>query len=406
MATTAGSTLPAVGRLVNLDLLRAAALALVLGRHMSWWDTPDSWPSPARALFDAWKASGWVGVDLFFVLSGFLVSGLLFAEYQRSGQLSVTRFYTRRGWKIYPPFFAMIATTVALRAASGKPPPWRHVVAECCFIQPYSRGLWYHTWSLGVEEHFYLLLPLLLSTLTRIAPGATDPFGRRLLNIVGVWAAVSLGMRIVNDVARPEFDTLIFRTHLRLDSLFFGVAIGYFYHFRREWFVYSFRRHRWTLLVAGWAVLILLPWALPLETSRFTRVYGMTTNYLASGAILAGALLIKPAASLASRMIAAIGQASYSIYLWHLAFQDWVVTRVAAALGEGLPLAGRIALFLAGSVAIGLVMARAVEWPSLRLRDRWLPPSSLTPGSVIRDQRMESPSVPSTNGQGSATSGY
>lgn len=54
-----------------------------------------------------------MGVDLFFVLSGFLVSGLLFTEYRSRGHLGVGRFYIRRGWKIYPPFIALIAATVA-----------------------------------------------------------------------------------------------------------------------------------------------------------------------------------------------------------------------------------------------------------------------------------------------------
>jgi peptidoglycan/LPS O-acetylase OafA/YrhL len=81
---------------------------LVLGRHM--WSPPESLPSGWKSFFLTWQRGGWVGVDLFFVLSGFLVSGLLFTDYKSRGRLSIGRFYMRRGWKIYPPFFSLSAS--------------------------------------------------------------------------------------------------------------------------------------------------------------------------------------------------------------------------------------------------------------------------------------------------------
>jgi peptidoglycan/LPS O-acetylase OafA/YrhL len=93
-----------------LDVLRLVAALLVLGNHMQ---APPSSVGPATwALAQAWIRGGWVGVDLFFVLNGFLVSGLLFQEHQRCGAVSPKLFFIRRGFKIYPAFWALIAFSV------------------------------------------------------------------------------------------------------------------------------------------------------------------------------------------------------------------------------------------------------------------------------------------------------
>src|SRR5215469_6695095 len=87
-------------RIPQLDILRAIAVLLVIGNHVTW--------SPVLVRF------GWTGVDLFFCLSGFLVSGLLFRDYRRYGTLHWKRFLIRRGFKIYPGYYALLLTTVLL----------------------------------------------------------------------------------------------------------------------------------------------------------------------------------------------------------------------------------------------------------------------------------------------------
>ncbi|HEX4406503.1 MAG TPA: acyltransferase, partial [Polyangia bacterium] len=149
----------ATQRLNRLDILRAIAVLLVLGRHMY------------VTMF--WMRTGWMGVDLFFVLSGFLVSGLLFAEHQKYGKLNVVRFWVRRAFKIYPAFyFLLIVSAVTGFHQKG----W--LLADVFFFQNYVPGWWHHTWSLAVEEHFYLLAPLLLALIARAGRGQKDPFVR------------------------------------------------------------------------------------------------------------------------------------------------------------------------------------------------------------------------------------
>src|SRR2546421_10087759 len=99
-----------MNRLKQIDILRAFAVLLVLGRHM------EPCPPEASAILHQfttiWHEGGWIGVDLFFVLSGFLVSGLLFREYEKYQELRIGRFLIRRGFKIYPPFWLLIGATV------------------------------------------------------------------------------------------------------------------------------------------------------------------------------------------------------------------------------------------------------------------------------------------------------
>ena len=91
-------------------------------------------PHVLRPFVQRWVNFGWVGVDLFFVLSGFLVSGLLFQEYQRHGKIRVGRFLIRRGFKIYPSFYVFIAAVIYIQwsnynydRASTRPDPCRSI---------------------------------------------------------------------------------------------------------------------------------------------------------------------------------------------------------------------------------------------------------------------------------------
>ena len=138
-------------RIKGLDELRGVAILLVLGAHQ-----------PINKIL---TLSGWTGVTLFFVLSGFLVSGLLFKEYQQNGTITPARFLARRAVRIYPPFYVMLFTTVLISYFTDlkmTEPKWRggaalplsNFLSEIFFLQNYHPGLWGQCWSLAVEEHF------------------------------------------------------------------------------------------------------------------------------------------------------------------------------------------------------------------------------------------------------------
>ena len=349
---------------------------------------PEAWPAAGQFLFLAWKRGGWVGVDLFFVLSGFLVSGLLFTEYTSRGRLGVGRFYLRRGWKIYPPFFVLIAASVLMNLREGLPTSSRALASELLFLQSYLPGLWNHTWSLAVEEHFYLLLPLALSLMLRRNRGSPSPL-RPILTLATALAVFVLACRILNWYLRPSYGNLthLFASHLRLDALFFGVAISYAYHFHSSRFERVFGR-RWFLMLGG-AFLLAPAFAFELETTPFIYTIGLTIFYVGSGMMLVGILVSRIPRSRLVAALATIGKHSYSIYLWHMFVLGWGIGLVEGTLDVELDSGTRLARYFVGSFVLGIAMAKGVEVPLLRVRDRWLPSGS--PGAVgglHQDQRL------------------
>jgi peptidoglycan/LPS O-acetylase OafA/YrhL len=214
-------------RNITLDVLRGIAVMLVLISHIHIL--------PSLGLNFSMKAlrgvtvilnhGGWVGVDLFFVLSGFLVSGLLFNEYKKTGRINAGRFLIRRGFKIYPSFYVFMGLSICIGLLG---PAFYHptslYIPDLLFIRNYIPGQWiyWHTWSLDVEEHFYLLLTLAFFIAIK--------FNRiNFKTLAGTYVLllfIGFICRFFVNLNNPEFDfqTQYTQTHIRLDALFFGVV--------------------------------------------------------------------------------------------------------------------------------------------------------------------------------------
>jgi peptidoglycan/LPS O-acetylase OafA/YrhL len=163
--------------------------------------------SLAHWFSELWIRGGWIGVDLFFVLSGFLVSGLLFREHQKFGGISAKDFLIRRGFKIYPAFWMLIGVTALLHGLFRHQFNTKATLSELLFLQNYSRGLWPHTWSLAVEEHFYILLLILLLFLSKRSHSFSS-----VPTVFVVLAVTSLCLRIYESYSIPYSDmTHLFR---------------------------------------------------------------------------------------------------------------------------------------------------------------------------------------------------
>lgn len=318
----------------------------------------------------AWFRGGWIGVDLFFVLSGFLVSGLLFREYETHGRLRIGHFLIRRGFKIYPPFWLLIGVTALVVTLQHDRVPVRGLVVELLFLQSYIPALWNHTWSLAIEEHFYFLLAISLLILTR---RRTDQPFRVIPGLFITLALLCLVLRLqLSASATYNHQTHLLPTHLRLDSLFFGVCLAYFFHRHPTRFLEAAQRYRYLLLATG--ITCLLPaFALRLETTPFVYTYGLTLFYLGSGNLLVAALGFRSPKSRPLRAIATLGSHSYSVYLWHMPVALWGPALTRPLFADHYDWFVYATVYLVASLAIGVLMSAALEFPVLRLRDRYFP---------------------------------
>ena len=354
----------------RLDILRCIALFLVFGRH--------------GIVEGVWKETGWAGVDLFFVLSGFLISGLLFSEYKKKQRIDLRRFYIRRGFKIYPAFYVMLLLTFLVAEGYGVHIPLGPWLREIFFIQNYKHAIWRHTWTLAVEEHFYIFLPLLLIVLTKVSRNKSNPF-RSIPYVYCILALLTLIARTVT-VYQPSFqfeDTpkVMFATHLRMDALFFGVLLGYFHHFRPELIPNLLKSRRNRLVVEASTALLLSPILGFYAESRFLLSAGLTLIYLGFGGVLVVSLYSsRPAVSWWSRLtgkvgdvLAYVGVYSYSIYLWHVAVAVYGLRVVNMITPVPLGQVSLTVLYVGFSIGFGILMARVVEFPALALRDRLFP---------------------------------
>ena len=152
-------------RFAWFDCLRCVAILLVMAAHCK--DIAPTLSPALGAVFAFTRQIGWVGVDLFFVLSGFLVSGLLFDEHDATGVLDIKRFLIRRAFKIIPAFYFLTLVTVIYDAIAFHRVVVVHLIHDIFFLQSYRPGMWSHAWTLAIEVHFYILLAVLLYYLSK-----------------------------------------------------------------------------------------------------------------------------------------------------------------------------------------------------------------------------------------------
>lgn len=391
-------------RVLQLDILRGLAILLVLGRHFPIKASQAGIFKPFAGL---WMRIGWTGVDLFFVLSGFLVGGLLFKELRTRGSLDVRRFIIRRGFKIWPSYYLCLAVVcVVVFVESGYHlgesfrlllPNFLHL--QNYFLQPDSL-VWNnagHTWSLAVEEHFYLALPLLLLFLVARGKANRNTIPATPYIAVGLMVFCT-GLRClllwrVSHYGTPEaldhfLKTYNLLTHLRIDSLFFGVFLAFLYHYRPETLQRLTQRRNLLLLVG---VLLLLP-VLPVDKSKgsaaFLTAISFTSLYIGYGCILL-ALIYTPLGSgrlgrwmdsAAIRFVAWIGYYSYTIYLWHVLFAVKPTENlVARGVHFGPPTINwllTLSLYLTLAIGAGILGGILIDKPTLVLRDKLFPARS------------------------------
>jgi peptidoglycan/LPS O-acetylase OafA/YrhL len=285
-----------LGYVPALDGLRGVAILGVLGVH----------------LFGL--SGGFYGVDLFFVLSGFLITTLLLEEHDRTGRVSLRAFYIRRARRLMPALCAVLVLIAVVGPLYYSPALLASIVASGLYAANIVRGFGTsdflnatpaaHLWSLAQEEQFYVLWPVALLSLRR---RLTE---RRLMTLLAAGFALLVLYRAGLAVAGAGWHRIYYAPDTHMDGLVLGCLVA------------CARRRGLTTVpvLAGCAAfaLVVAAFALGAQTVPWS-VGGMPVVEIAAAALVLAALSPGPVSlALSARPLVWIGALSYSLYLWHI----------------------------------------------------------------------------------------
>jgi peptidoglycan/LPS O-acetylase OafA/YrhL len=358
-------------RLAGLDTLRALAIAMVLMSHYNGFVVRGS-------IFGFIGEVGWAGVDLFFVLSGYLIGNQLLAPAARGDSVQLKTFFARRLLRTLPNYYVVLAVYLLLPHS----PIWGKTMAPVWHFLSFTQnfGLRYgetftHSWSLCIEEQFYLVLPLVVMALvgTRRSP-------RLMWCALAAAIGAGIATRGINFLNGQEAFSApaYYSTFARFDELLPGVAIAMLKNFHPRLFE-RLLKHGNVLLAAGigMAAAVLYGVRYDAPNPGLTSTFGFSLVAFSFALLTCAAL--SPRGILNRLRIPGAGSLalwSYAVYLVHkpvfMALRPELESR---GIDAAAPLT--VAAVMAAGVFGGWVLYRLVETPCMRLRARWYPGQSL-----------------------------
>lgn len=362
-----------LSRLHGLDTLRAIAIVAVMIFHLQQF-LPDAFAPVANI--------GWTGVDLFFVLSGYLIGSQLLKPYRAGGRLDVRSFYVRRAYRILPAYLVVVLLYLAVpqwREHELLPAAWKLLTFTANLWMNYPAELAFsHVWSLCVEEHFYLLLPWLV--LWQMRRPSVRKAAALLVGVVVFGVAVRSWelLHVVRapgladeDVSAMFMKRIYYPTYCRLDGLVCGVALACVRVFQPGWWARVAGRG-WMLLLAGLAVsaaaLAMFGFTYPNPNETAGVVVGLPLLALGYTLLVAAALCSNGPLRRRLPGAGALATLAYSLYLTHkeAAHLDRLIFPWTRD-NTGWAAAG---VYAGSCLLVAGLLYGCVERPFLRLRDR------------------------------------
>ena len=320
----------------------------------------------------AWLPGAVVYMNMFFLVSGYLITSLLLRDIRVHGRVRIAKFYIDRVLRIFPANYVMITVFLiaALLLLDDIPSHLKEAGAAAAYVSNWTRAFaiptstWLgHTWSLSVEEQYYLCWPLLLSLLSRHLG-----LGVKLIAAIGALIVAAIVWRITLNAGGASADRLYNATDCRIDTLLFGCVLALAMH--RE----GFRAHPWVRTVTRRAA---FPMALTLFLGcAWTIDYRDHALYVWQSPLIDMCTLVLIAGLNLHRdtwahklfefkPLVYVGKRSYSIYIWHFPIFMFLLGKY----GLGAP--WLITLGVALSLAIAMVSYRFVELPFMVMRSRF-----------------------------------
>ncbi|NIG52992.1 acyltransferase [Chitinophaga sp. Cy-1792] len=357
-------------RLHGLDHLRALAIFLVFIFHYG----PLSAYPPWLADFSRF---GWTGVDLFFVLSGYLIASQLFAAYQEQENISLKNFYIKRFFRIIPPYLLVVAIYFLIPGAREREAPaplWKYLTfTQNLGLDLSKQGTFSHAWSLCIEEQFYLLLPLVILILIKTKTLHKGWWLIPALSLAGaglrIWSWHTFVEPAGDDWWIIWYKWIYYPTCTRLDGLLAGISIAAMLHFK-PLFSRRLQEYSYLFLTAGILILTAAFFLCKDQSTLAASVYGFPLVSVGYGCIVFAA--VSPANILyrhSSVITSYIAILSYLIYLTHKIVnhlvQDFMTTRGFEK--NSLP---TFLVAVTACVLVAVLLRQLIEKPAALLRKK------------------------------------
>jgi peptidoglycan/LPS O-acetylase OafA/YrhL len=368
----------ATSRSHGLDTLRSVAILAVIAFHL--------WAFHGQTVPDAalpFVRIGWMGVDLFFVLSGYLIASQLLRHYSAGKRPSLWQFYRNRLYRVLPAFFVVLGLYLfvpAWRETEALAPAWQYATFTFNLFADHPAWMGFsHVWSLCVEEHFYLFLPLIVWAAMR------RPSLRRCVTLVSGFVLCGVAVRawFLFHLLRPLADQddfgqafmrhIYYPTYSRLDGLLAGVSLALIKTFRPAWWAQIARRGH-TLLLFGLALatgaVLLFDDRHPASTGTSVPgvLFGFPLLALALACLVASALSANGWLRLRIPGVQLCATLAYCLYLTQKQMLHLVDAWFPRLENASRP--AWLLVYLAVCFAVAGALHLCVERPFLILRDR------------------------------------
>ncbi|MES2061593.1 MAG: acyltransferase [Bacteroidota bacterium] len=353
----------------GLDHLRAFAITFVLVFHYQMFGHPH-WIETVGKF-------GWTGVDLFFVLSGFLISTELFKELSKTQTLSLKNFFIKRSFRILPAYLLVVGVYFLIPAYHERealPPLWRFLTFTQNFgLDLGKTGTFSHAWSLCVEEQFYLLLPLALLVIFRTRVSKNGIYILGGLVVLGfiirllIWHRLVLPYADTDDFVIHWYKHIYYPIYNRLDGLLTGIAIAALFHFK-PLLAARIAKHGNLFLPAGLLILA-CAYILCIDAHSFyATIFGFPLIALGYGLVVICAICPGSIMHRYSSLITAkLAGLSYGIYLTHKGIIH-LVQKYAGGMGVPANSNQMLLLCLLFVLLGALLLQYTIEKPFLKLR--------------------------------------